>query len=126
MDFQKVIDSFVLLMIMGVLSRPFSLLVLVYREKKCNFKYILIALFLCMCSFALAFVVVSSMFRYSFPNLLVKTMAKIFVSYCLFTPFEQFYLYLKDGIKKDDVKFTRIILYLIFCFFAIFLNSVMK
>lgn len=113
-------------MIMGVLSRPFSLLVLAHREKKRNFKNILIAFMLCICAFPLAFLFVSSMFRYSFPNLLVKTIAKLFISYCLFTPFEQLYLYLRVGIKKDDVKLSRIILYMFFCVFAVFLNSLMK
>ena len=115
-----------LLMIMGVLSRPFSLIGLVCKANKYNITVKIAFFLLCLCAFSLALLVVSSKSQYSFPNLFVKTIIKLFISYCLFTPFEQLFLYMKDGIKRGSVKLSIVITYIVFCIFIVFLNATMK
>lgn len=126
MDFQKILDSFVLLLIMGVLSRPFSLIGLILKEKRHTLKDVCVTIFLCLCSFAMAFMILSAKYEYSFPNLFVETMAELFIAYCLFTPFEQLYLYMRGGIKNGGIKLSTIIAYVVSCVFVVILDAMIK
>ena len=126
MDFQKILDSFVLLLIMGVLSRPFSLIGLILKEKRHTLKDVCVTIFLCVCSLALAFMILSANSEYSFPNLFVKTMAELFIAYCLFSPFEQLYLYMRGGIKNGGIKLSTIIAYVVSCVFVVILDAMIK
>lgn len=74
----------------------------------------------------MAFMILSAKYEYSFPNLFVKTMAELFIAYCLFTPFEQLYLYMRGGIKNGGIKLFTIIAYVVSCVFVVILDAMIK
>ena len=116
---------------MGVLSRPFLVIYDVLRVKKyknkINTHFVFVLFLVLLVAFGCAFFIVARFNNeISIPNLVVKTVIKLFYSFCLFSPFCDFYAYIRVGVKRNNIKITVFFAYILLCLIAVFINDNLK
>lgn len=116
------IDKVVLLISMGVLSRPFFLAYLCAKKKR-NFFVIFCLLLALVVDYIIAYFIVSFFYNDVFLNQVVKTFASLFYSFCIFTPFLELYNYLKICVINNKVNLSKFLALLILCALMIAFNN---
>ena len=108
--------------VLGVLARPFILVYYWWKQKEKKYLNLIYILFLLSILFVVSFKVVGCFYKDTTPNLLLRTVARLFYSFMLFSPFCNFFEYLRVGIKSGALKLKTILVYALICGFMLLLN----
>lgn len=116
------ISQFILLVVLGILARPFQLVFLWRKQATKNILDLILLLLLLLGVFIVSLIVVRYFYSDTLPNLIVRTCARLFISFLLFSPFCYFFEYLRLGIKRGKLDLKRVLFFILLCVFMLLLN----